>query len=119
MTYSWRTITQNTWTRSPPAGKAEYALPLYANVWQNHADEDAYNDFPIVAGGGGITGDYPSGGTTRNVFDILMHFAPNLDFMAPDVYVHDYGASCAAYRHRGQPLFILEQRLDEFGARRI
>lgn len=36
------------------AGRAEYALPLYANIWQNYADEDADNDFPIVAGGGGI-----------------------------------------------------------------
>lgn len=101
------------------AGKAEYPLPLYTNVWQNYADEDSDNNFPVVVGGGGVPGDYPSGGAVRNVFDIWMHFAPSLDFIAPDVYLNDYATSCAAYRHSGQPLFIPEQRRDEYGARRI
>jgi len=105
--------------RVAAAGKAEYPLPFYVNVWQNYADEDSDNNWPVVAGGGGVPGDYPSGGAVRNVFDIWMHFAPNLDFIAPDVYLNDYAVSCAAYRHRGQPLFIPEQRRDEYGARRI
>lgn len=100
------------------AGKTAYALPLYTNVWQNYAAEDADNSFPIVAGGGGIPGDYPSGGGVINVLDIWQLFAPSLDFIAPDVYLNEYASSCAKYRHRNQPLFIPEQRRDEYGARR-
>ncbi|KAL4900672.1 hypothetical protein BDW74DRAFT_170645 [Aspergillus multicolor] len=101
------------------AGKAEYPIPLYTNVWQNYVGEDGDNDFPIIAGGGGLPGDYPSGGGTSTVLDIWQKFAPALDFIAPDVYLNDYSTSCAKYRHRNQPLFIPEQRRDEYGARRI
>lgn len=101
------------------AGKAEYALPLFANVWQNYADEDADKTQPIVVGGGGQPGDYPSGGGVINVLDVWHHFAPSLDFIAPDLYLNDYNAVCSKYRHAGQPLFIPEQRRDEYGARRI
>lgn len=101
------------------AGKKEYPIPLYTNVWQNYVGEDGDNDFPIVAGGGGLPGDYPSGGGTINVLDIWQQFAPALDFIAPDVYLNDYAQSCRKYRHRNQPLFIPEQRRDEYGVRRI
>ncbi|KAF4556054.1 Hypothetical protein D9617_2g060210 [Elsinoe fawcettii] len=105
--------------RVASAGKAEYPLPLYTNVWQNYAGDDGANAFPTVAGGGGTPGDYPSGGGVSNVIDIWQHFAPHLDFIAPDIYLNDYASSCARYRHRNQPLFIPEQRRDEYGARRI
>ncbi|KAL4927042.1 putative beta-galactosidase [Aspergillus undulatus] len=101
------------------AGKAEYPIPLYTNVWQNYVGEDGDNDFPIIAGGGCLPGDYPSGGGTTTVLDIWRKFAPSLDFIAPDVYLNDYSISCAKYRHRNQPLFIPEQRRDEYGVRRI
>lgn len=101
------------------AGKKAYPLPLYTNVWQNYVGEDGDNDFPIVAGGGGHPGDYPSGGGTSTVLDIWQEFAPSLDFIAPDVYLNDYSSSCRKYRHRNQPLLIPEQRRDEYGARRI
>ncbi|KAL4996726.1 glycoside hydrolase superfamily [Aspergillus recurvatus] len=101
------------------AGKAEYPIPFYTNVWQNYVGEDGDNDFPIIAGGGGLPGDYPSGGGTSTVLDIWQRFAPSLDFIAPDIYLNDYSISCAKYRHRNQPLFIPEQRRDEYGARRI
>ncbi|KAE8150343.1 glycoside hydrolase superfamily [Aspergillus avenaceus] len=101
------------------AGKKEYPIPLYTNVWQNYVGTDGDNDFPIVAGGGGLPGDYPSGGGTSNVIDIWQHFAPALDFIAPDIYLNDYSQSCEKYRHRNQPLFIPEQRRDDYGARRI
>lgn len=102
------------------AGKAEHPLPLYTNVWQNYVAEDAEDDeFPVVVGGGGAPGDYPSGGGVMNVIDIWQTFAPTLDFIAPDVYLNDYTTSCAKYRHRNQPLFIPEQRRDEYGARRV
>lgn len=101
------------------AGKKEYALPLYTNVWQNYVGDDGDNAFPVVAGGGGAPGDYPSGGGVSNVLDIWRAFAPSLDFIAPDIYLNDYSSSCVKYRHLGQPLFIPEQRRDEYGARRI
>lgn len=101
------------------AGKKAYQLPMYTNVWQNYVGDDGDNAFPVVAGGGGRPGDYPSGGATSNVLDIWQRFAPELDFIAPDVYLNDYASSCAKYRHRNQPLFIPEQRRDEYGARRI
>ncbi|KAH7150310.1 glycoside hydrolase superfamily [Dactylonectria estremocensis] len=101
------------------AGKKAYPIPHYTNVWMNYVGEDADNDFPIVVGGGGNPGDYPSGGPVSNVLDIWMRFAPQLDFIGPDVYLNDYASSCAKYRHRNQPLFIPEQRRDEYGARRI
>jgi hypothetical protein len=101
------------------AGKQAYPLPLYTNVWQNYNDMDADNDFPIVVGGGSDPGDYPSGGGVMNVLDIWQTFAPSLDMICPDVYLNDYSTTCAKYRHRNQPLFIPEQRRDEYGARRI
>lgn len=100
------------------AGKSAYPLPLYTNVWQNYAGEDSDNDFPVVAGGGGAPGDYPSGGGVINVIDIWQLSAPTLDFIAPDIYLNEYSSSCANYRHRDQPLFVPEQRRDEYGARR-
>lgn len=33
--------------------------------------------------------------------------------------MNEYTSSCAKYRHRNQPLYIPEQRRDEYGARRI
>lgn len=100
-------------------GKAEYSIPMFTNVWQNYADDDADRSQPILVGGGGEPGDYPSGGAVINVLDVWQLFAPSLDFIAPDVYLNDYNAVCQKYRHRGQALFIPEQRRDEYGARRI
>lgn len=101
------------------AGKKEYSIPLYTNVWQNYVDSNNDNPFPILAGGGGNPGDYPSGGGVANVLDIWKAFAPSLDFIAPDIYLNDYSSCCQKYRHLDQPLFIPEQRRDEYGARRI
>ncbi|KAJ5132335.1 hypothetical protein N7448_006493 [Penicillium atrosanguineum] len=101
------------------AGKNEYPIPLYTNVWQNYVGQDGDNEFPVVVGGGGHPGDYPSGGGTSTVLDVWLRFAPSLDFIAPDIYLNEYASSCRKYRHRNQPLFIPEQRRDEYGARRI
>lgn len=101
------------------AGKREYDIPLYTNVWQNYFGSDNDPTAPVIVGGGGNPGDYPSGGGTSGVLDIWIQFAPSLDFIAPDVYLNDYASSCAKYRHLNQPLFIPEQRRDEYGARRI
>jgi hypothetical protein len=103
------------------AGKAEYPIPLYANVWlnfDNPTDLDL-TDIPVVVGGGEKAGIYPSGGPCPHTMDVYKFNAPSLDFIAPDLYFHDYETTCQNYRHGGQPLFIPEQRRDEKGARRI
>ncbi|KAG9666645.1 glycoside hydrolase, partial [Aureobasidium melanogenum] len=100
-------------------GKSIYPLPLYTNVWQNVIDSDTDPDTPPIAGGGLEPGDYPSGGGVVDVLDVWQAFAPSLDFIAPDIYLNDYATSCRLYRHNKQPLFIPEQRRDEYGALRI
>ncbi|KAF2024401.1 hypothetical protein EK21DRAFT_104661 [Setomelanomma holmii] len=90
--------------RVAAVGKEAYQLSLYTNVWQNYAGDDSDNDFPVVVGGGGMPGDYPSGGAISDVLDIWLQFAPSLDFIAPDVYLNDYSSSCTK---------------DEYGVRRI
>lgn len=72
------------------AGREEYPLPLYTNAWQNYAGEDIDNNLLGIVGGGGMPGDYPSGGCTTNVLDIWQRFAPSLDFFTPDIYLNDY-----------------------------
>ncbi|SPO03662.1 probable beta-galactosidase [Cephalotrichum gorgonifer] len=102
------------------AGKAAYDIPLYTNVWMNCVDLDSSaNLIASPVGGGGLPGAYPSGGAVSNVLDIWQKFAPHLDFISPDIYLNDYTKTCARYRHRGQPLFIPEQRRDEYGVRRV
>ncbi|KAK6000329.1 hypothetical protein QM012_003961 [Aureobasidium pullulans] len=100
-------------------GKSVYPLPLYTNVWQNIIDSDSDSDTPPVAGGGSDPGDYPSGGGVVDVLDVWQEFTPSLNLIAPDIYLNDYATSCRLYRHNNQPLFIPEQRRDEYGALRI
>lgn len=103
------------------AGKAEYPIPLYANVWLNFDDPTALDltDIPVVVGGGDKAGVYPSGGPCPHTMDVYLHNAPSLDFIGPDLYFHDYETTCQNYRHGGQPLFIPEQQRNEKGARRV
>lgn len=105
--------------RVASAGKSAYPVPLYVNVWQNYSAGNRDRSAPVVAGGGSNPGDYPSGGGITNVLDIWQLFAPNIDFIAPDIYLNDYSSSCANYRHRNQTLFVPEQRRDAYGARRV
>ncbi|KAJ5492579.1 hypothetical protein N7539_001325 [Penicillium diatomitis] len=84
------------------AGKQAYPLPHYTNVWQPFGDGEDETNVPVVAGG-----------------EETLEFAPSLDFISPDLYLNHYASCCRKYRHRNQPLFIPEQRRDEYGARRI
>lgn len=107
--------------RVAAAGKAEYPIPLYTNVWLNFDDPTVLDlqGLPVVVGGGAQAGVYPSGGAVAHTMDVWKMNAPALDFIAPDLYFHDYEEVCKQYRHRDQPLFIPEQRRDERGARRV
>jgi hypothetical protein len=95
------------------AGRKVYEMPMFTNAWLRSDDE------ATAAGGGNAPGMYPSGGPIETVIDIWQTFAPTLDFLSPDIYHNDYETMWREYSHRGQPLFIPEQRRDEFGALRI
>ncbi|KAH8652646.1 glycoside hydrolase superfamily [Tricladium varicosporioides] len=103
------------------AGKAEYPIPLYTNVWLNFDDPSTLDlqGLPVVVGGGAKAGVYPSGGAVPHTMDLWKLNTVALDFISPDLYFHDYEQVCKQYTHQNQPLFIPEQRRDERGARRI
>lgn len=103
------------------AGKADYPIPLYVNVWLNFDNPEGLNlaDVDVVVGGGPKDGTYPSGGPCPHTIDVYKFNAPSLDFISPDLYFHEYEQTCINDRHSGQPLFIPEQRRDEYGIRRV
>jgi beta-galactosidase GanA len=81
------------------AGKAEYALLLYANA----ALRDPISPGPTVT--------WESGGPTDDVLPIWKAAAPALDILAPDIYLDDHAKVdkvMALYRRPDNPLFIPE-----------
>ncbi|CAG9949182.1 unnamed protein product [Clonostachys rosea f. rosea IK726] len=107
--------------RVAAAGKKEYDIPFYTNTWLNfdNPSELDMSGTPIVVGGGAEAGVYPSGGPCPHMLDIWRFNTPSLDFLAPDLYFHDYELVCKRYSEQKNPLFIPEQRRDENGARRL
>ncbi|KAL3461659.1 glycoside hydrolase superfamily [Aspergillus heterothallicus] len=104
------------------AGKSAYNIPMYTNTWLNFDDPAALDltGYPVVVGGGARPGIYPSGGPCPHVSDIWRFSARSLDFLAPDLYFHDYERVCVDYTFpTTNPLFIPEQRRDAHGARRV
>jgi hypothetical protein len=77
------------------AGKAEYDIPMYVNAWlqqPNHA-------WP---------GTYPCGGPLPQVHDIWRAGAPDIDILAPDLYLQYFDDVAARFERNGNPLFIPE-----------
>ena len=86
------------------AGKAEYVLPMFANaalIRPNYAP-----------------GQYNSGGPLPHSFDIWRVGAPQLDFVAPDIYF-EFKKWCAKYDRPGNPLFIPEAAGEAQGAANV
>jgi len=77
------------------AGKAEYDIPMYCNAW-------------LQQPGTPRPGEYPSGGPVPQVHDIWRFGAPNLDMLAPDLYLPQFDETCARFSRNGNPLFIPE-----------
>lgn len=108
-------------------GKSEYPLPFFVNAWLNCDSAEILDldgiplkhNMTTVAGDGAVPDDYPSGGGCPHVLDIWKVNAPSLDFIAPDVYLHDMQWVAQQYTQLGQGLFIPEQRRDDYGARRL
>lgn len=80
--------------RVAAAGKAEYALPMYSNVW--------------LPEGGERSGRWPSGCATEHVIDVWKAGAPAIDLVAPDIYYPKFNDQAAAYARRDNPLFVPE-----------
>ena len=85
------------------AGKAEYPLPVFVNAW-------------IVQPEDKLPGDYPSGGPQAHVHDIWQAAAPDIDILAPDIYLPDFPGISRQYMRHGNPLFVPESFAGEPGA---
>ncbi len=82
------------------SGKAAYNIPMYANAWLDP-------DFSTS-----LKPNYPSGGPVMKVLDIWRAAAPDIDFLAPDIYLDDFKRVCKMYAEAGNPLFIPEAQRD-------
>jgi hypothetical protein len=76
------------------AGKQEYPLPMYVNAALNRP-----NHRP---------GQYPSAGPLPHLMDVWKAAAPQIDFLAPDIYVPDLAAWLGKFDRDGNAVFIPE-----------
>lgn len=84
--------------RIASAGREEYPLPCYANVW--------LKQFPWYAG------SYPSGGPVENALWVWKEEAPSLFTVAPDIYIPYVPEIMEKYSRPDNPLLIPEVRKD-------
>jgi hypothetical protein len=96
------------------AGKAEFAIPLYINVWIDYPAAQLAQrqlDTPGIA--------YPSGGAVQKLVGLWKALALSLDMIGPDIYADDspfYRETMKAYHRPDNPLWIPETaRDDSFG----
>jgi len=93
------------------AGKAQYPLPMYCNVWITypvHALENRDHPSPGQ--------EYPSGGPQQANIDLWKSAAPAIDILAPDFYSDDsrlFHEVVAAYHRDDNALFIPETGLSK------
>jgi hypothetical protein len=96
------------------AGKAEYALPMYCNVWITYPVHALENRDHPSAGQ-----EYPSGGPQQENIDIWKAAAPSIDLLGPDFYSDDralFHRVVASYARPDNALFIPETHLGhDFG----
>ena len=79
----------------PTKSSRLFDIPMYVNAWlqqPNHA-------WP---------GTYPSGGPLPQVHDIWRAGAPDIDILAPDLYLEYFDSVCERFIRNGNPLFIPE-----------
>lgn len=98
--------------RVAEAGKAEYPLPMYANVWVRSPDD-------LEAEG---PRSYPSGGAVDTVLDLWKVAAPSLDMLSPDIYISgddNYQRIADSYTRPDNPLFVPENSHEPSFARSI
>ncbi len=96
------------------AGKAEYPLPMYCNVWITYPIHALENRDRATADAGQ---SYPSGGPQQQNIEIWKVAAPSIDMLAPDFYSNDmdlFREIVATYRRSDNPLFIPETGRSQF-----
>jgi beta-galactosidase GanA len=76
------------------AGKSKYDLPMFVNAALNRT--------------GRKPGEYPSGGPVPHLLDVWKAGAPNLDFLAPDIYFPNFAQLAARFNRADNMLFIPE-----------
>jgi hypothetical protein len=81
------------------AGKAGYDIPMFVNGWLQQAN----HAWP---------GTYPSGGPLPQVHDVWRAGAPDVDILAPDLYLPYFDELCERFSRNGNPLFIPETGTD-------
>ena len=86
--------------RVAEAGKAEYPLPMYMNVW-------TYGFEPVLA----------SGAPMPDLFDVWRAGAPRIDMYSPD-NAKNFVVMLEKYTQSANPLFIPEESPGEEGAAR-
>jgi hypothetical protein len=96
------------------AGKAEFPIPFYINVWLDYPSAELPQrqlDMPGIA--------YPSGGAVQKFAGLWRALAPSIDMIGPDIYSDDsqfYRETMHAYHRPDNPLWIPETgRSDSFG----
>ncbi len=96
--------------RVAAAGKAEYLLPMYCNVWITYPVHALENRDRANAGQ-----EYPAGGPQQGNIDIWKATAPSIDLLGPDFYSEDFTLFkdvVRAYARPDNPLFIPETGLN-------
>jgi beta-galactosidase GanA len=95
------------------AGKAEFAIPYYVNVWVDYPSAQLSQrqlDEPGIG--------YPSGGAVQKLVGLWRGLAKSIDMIGPDIYSSDsqfYRSLIQAYHRADNPLWIPETgRSDEF-----
>jgi hypothetical protein len=84
------------------SGKAEYSLPMYANAALIRPNYQP--------------GQYNSGGPLPHSIDLYRAGAPDLDFVAPDIYFDNFVEWVSQYKRAGNPVFVPEARGGSTGA---
>ena len=88
------------------AGKAEFNVPVYMNVWLSYPPAETPERRLFVPGV-----QYPSGGAVQRWVGLWRALAPAVDAVAPDIYGNDPGFVrdvLAAYHRPDNPLLVPE-----------
>jgi hypothetical protein len=96
------------------AGKAEFPIPYYINVWIDYpAPETPQRQLEMPGIG------YPSGGAVQKMVGLWRAMSPSIDMIGPDIYADDspfYRETVRAYHRPDNPLWIPETgRSNSFG----
>ena len=94
------------------AGKAEFTIPFYINVWVDYPAAELPQRQLSTPGIG-----YPSGGAVQKLVGLWRTLAPSLDMIGPDIYSADsafYRQTMQAYHRADNPLWIPETGRDDY-----